>query len=433
MNLLPRALRPVGDPIPVPVLRLLSASGRAPDGDAAAPPRLRSIGFGAAADGWKAEWLDSATSALAVALLAAIEQCGCEDPEVAIPAYACSDVATAVLAAGATPVLVDTVPHGPWMDPVRLREVLGPRMVAVIHLRFLGLPGNGGDLRAIIGDHGPLLIEDAAHCLPDDAVLATPSDAIVFSFGKGKPLSIRHGGLLLRRRSVFQTENPEKPEANTVPVADTLAASASSRGARLPWRHLLQAAAYDIAIDPSVYWILTRVLGVRTDRATWQQPRTPGPFDPRHTDWLIEAARVARRRESAGERSGRVWRLHQAMRRVSGPWIDLPARLRPTWMWRYPILIDDTARRDDLFRTLHQAGLGASRLYGDTLQRVPALAQRVRASHTPMAEDFAARLLTLPVHEHVTPGDFDRMESILRRFATSARARPAGLQPQPAT
>ena len=89
-------------------------------------------------------------------------------------------------------------------------------------------------------------------------------------------------------------------------------------------------------------------------------------------------------------------------------------------LWRYPLLLESEAERDRLFQMLWRAGLGPSRLYRRPLGEMPLLKNRVRGASTPMAADFALRLLALPLHSSVHPADIDRMQAVLRRFADTA-------------
>jgi dTDP-4-amino-4,6-dideoxygalactose transaminase len=79
---------------------------------------------------------------------------------------------------------------------------------------------------------------------------------------------------------------------------------------------------------------------------------------------------------------------------------------------RYPLLATDRDSRDRLVSRLDQAGLGASRFYGCALTQMAGL-PAVSSPGALSAEDFAARLLTLPVHADVRPDDVERMCAIL--------------------
>ncbi len=399
-----RVLRPAGDPVPLPPW-----SGRVGHTDSVPLPAL------ADEHNWRVFLFGSGSAALAAAVIASIRAHTSPTPEVVIPAFACPDLVAAVRFAGAAPVVVDTSPDSPCIDPAALARVLSPHTTAVIHLRFLGLPGNGPALRSVLGRDGPRLIEDAAHVYPRAGILDNSADnsadAVVYSFGRGKPLSLRTGGLLLHRREF----------ADAVP-----APTVTDNSLRSQLGHWLRCAAYDIAIEPHIHGLLTRVLRMRTDVIGWRELDRLHGFPP-HLSSLL----ARRLRDAAPDRQAlqRLWGDH--LSHVPGPWVDLAAAAgaRTVPLWRYPMLLADEHLRDRLFHTCRREGLGASRLYRRPLAALPGCPDRLGGSTTPNAADFAARLLALPLHGAVRPGDVARFERVLVRFARehdrfgSARAR----------
>jgi dTDP-4-amino-4,6-dideoxygalactose transaminase len=80
---------------------------------------------------------------------------------------------------------------------------------------------------------------------------------------------------------------------------------------------------------------------------------------------------------------------------------------------RYPLLIE-AALRDRLYGALQRRGLGASIMYPAALPGIPGL-ETVLAGQgpIPMAEAFAARILTLPTHQRVSREAIGRMRRVL--------------------
>ena len=92
---------------------------------------------------------------------------------------------------------------------------------------------------------------------------------------------------------------------------------------------------------------------------------------------------------------------------------------------RLPLLARDQAQREDLVVRLRRAGIGAGRLYGQTLAEIlrhaptdphaPAFSQSTgAAADFPGATEIAQRLLTLPTHPYVQENDLEVMLSVLR-------------------
>jgi len=90
---------------------------------------------------FKVHYYNSGTAALASAVLAAVRRKKeIHTPEVLIPAYACPDLVSAVVYAGARPVLVDFREDQPRMALEKIAEKITVNSVAVIAVNFLGIP-----------------------------------------------------------------------------------------------------------------------------------------------------------------------------------------------------------------------------------------------------------------------------------------------------
>ena len=101
----------------------------------------------------------------------------------------------------------------------------------------------------------------------------------------------------------------------------------------------------------------------------------------------------------------------------AGELIDLPMVCQVSLdrrLLRYPLLVK-AAMRDRLFRALRQCGLGPSTMYPVALPGILGL-ETVLAGQGPfpMAEAFAARILTLPTHQRVGREAIGRMRRVLR-------------------
>src|SRR6188474_3112310 len=85
-------------------------------------------------------WVDSGTSALALAVLDAKTYLpGLHQPRVIIPGYCCPDLVAACIYAGVEPVAVDIGENDPAYDLECLAEHLDERVIAVIAVNFLGI------------------------------------------------------------------------------------------------------------------------------------------------------------------------------------------------------------------------------------------------------------------------------------------------------
>jgi dTDP-4-amino-4,6-dideoxygalactose transaminase len=350
-----------------------------------------------------ARWFGSGTSALAAAVVAAVARKGVSSPEVIVPAYCCPDVISAVLYAGASPVLVDLAPGTPWMDLSQIESRISASTVAIIAINFLGVPERGRELRRLADTAKVTLIDDCAQFVPAqwNARAAGEGEFTVLSFGRGKPVSLLGGGALLTR------------DASLLNLVPTTESSPRGRGESL--RFGLKVSAYNVLRRPRVYWVLRALpfLGLgRTVFSPLHRLEAPPASVEQMARKNIERYRLLDLR-AAG------W-IREAVREFApGKIVDLPtvcggggeARLL-----RYPVLVLQPGKRDRLYDELSRAGLGASRLYERPLNEVPGVPDRVTTQDEfANARQFAQSLLTLPTHTQVRQADVDKMKRIMRR------------------
>lgn len=143
--------------------------------------------------------VSSCTAALEVALRALGVGPG---DEVIVPAFTFVATATAVLHAGATPVLADVDPVTGNLGVAGVLKALTPRTKAVIPVHLYGQMADVEAIRAALGRRRVYLVEDAAHALEASLRGVRPgeaSDAAAFSFYATKNLTCGEGGALALR------------------------------------------------------------------------------------------------------------------------------------------------------------------------------------------------------------------------------------------
>jgi len=409
--MIPHCLPPVAQAAP---LRFLPAvfCGHQP-ADTLDP--ITALGLSTLFAGYEVYGCASATAALALALQAAARVTArvreVEVPEVVLPAYACPDLLAATLFAGCRPVLADMRRGGIAVDPADAAAAATANTIAVIDVRLLGLPGAGPALGRALRDargsvrEGPAIIEDCAHVWPDEAAAST-ADAVALSFGRGKPISLRWGGALLVRRGGKLD--------GWVPAIGRAAPSLARR-----LGHWTECVAYDMALTPWVFGTLTQIAGRRVDTIRLVPLRAIEGF-PAHLLGALPRARALAARNNRTQSA-----VAAMLRETPGPWRTLVPTSWPdagARLLRYPLLVDDEARRDRLHDALWGAGLGSSRMYRAPLDQLPDTAGRVPARRCPEATELARRLLTLPVHGGVRPFHIEAMRSAMRHFAAGAHS-----------
>jgi perosamine synthetase len=85
--------------------------------------------------------------------------------EVIVPAMTFAASANCVLYQGGIPVFADVQPDTLNVDPVAVERAVTPRTRAIVTVDYAGQPADLDELRDITGQHGLVLIEDAAHAV----------------------------------------------------------------------------------------------------------------------------------------------------------------------------------------------------------------------------------------------------------------------------
>lgn len=348
----------------------------------------------------------SGTAALAAALMACKKARPIDRPEVLLPAYACPDLLSAVDYAGLHPVLVDFEADRPWMSIADMKAKINGNTVAMVAVNFLGIPERITEIRRILDKDRVFLIEDRAQSLPMHIKEGSSGDLVVLSFGKGKPVTLLHGGAVLIRHPALVGRVMRPRRQNPVPALQTV-------------RQCLKIAAYNLLIHPRCYWTLKYLPMLHLGETRYKPLSAIEPMSSAAAAILEHNVRNYYRRE---DRTGSIRKMLISFRSGGGV-IDLPevcgcgnARLL-----RYPLLLASRAQRDRCLRQLKVKGLGASVMYPGILPSIEGVGLP-QAGDYPNADGFAARLLTLPLHSDVTIDAVNEIGTVLRQCLQAGRS-----------
>ena len=347
-------------------------------------------------------FLHSGTAALAVAVAASVRLKEVAEPEVILPAYGCPDLVSAVVHAGARPVLVDLEPERPWMDLGQVAASVNSKTVAIIAVSLFGIPERLDAIGALANEAAIVLIEDSAQAFPHAGNGEFwKGDLVVLSFGRGKPVSLLGGGAVLYRDRRFAGLLPD----GGMP--------ADSR--RVTFR--LQAALYNLLLSPRLYWIPQILPFLRLGETHYRQLDGIHPMDSARHALLACNIQAYRARPLDGQDA--VANLLKETAGSGNRLIDLPVACglsQSGKLLRYPLLVDRD-RRDELHRCLLGKGQGASIMYPAILAGLPGLEDVLfDAGEYPGASDFAARVLTLPVFNRLQDTDLAKIRACLEVY-----------------
>jgi dTDP-4-amino-4,6-dideoxygalactose transaminase len=350
---------------------------------------------------YAARFFDSGTSALAASILAAIRiKKGVSAPEVLLPAYGCPDLVSAVLYAGANPVLVDLQEDRPWMDLEQVSAQITANTVAVIAASLCGIPERLKALKRITSQSALVLIEDSAQLFPGSIEQADwQGDLVVLSFGRGKPVSLLGGGAVLFR------------DPATGGLLPDVSAPVATPGQQLAFR--IKTLLYNLLITPRWYWILQWFPFLHIGETRFEKLEGIRALDTFRRN-ILESNIASYLQQDTGRQAD----ISKAIDSLSDERIlNLPVACRlPSQqrLLRYPLLVD-AVMRNRLYNSLGELGLGTSIMYPGILPAIPGL-DTVLAGQGPfpVAERFAARLLTLPVHSGVRHAVTEKIAAQMR-------------------
>lgn len=321
-------------------------------------------------------------SSCTAALLLSMEVLGIgPGDEVLVPAMTFVASANAVEHAGATPVLVDSVPDTGLLDLDAAEAAITPRTRAIMPVHLAGRPIDMERLNALRDRHDLLVIEDAAHAIGAEwggRRIGAFGNVAAFSFYVTKNVTTIEGGALV-------TEDEEVAAEVERLALHGLSLGAWQRFSDSGFRH------YEV-VRPGYKYNMT---DVQAALGLHQLPRLD--------EW------IARRAE--------LWERYDAL--LAPLPLQLPAPPAPGTRHArhlYQVLVDPDARftRDQLLDGLtarkigtgvHYRGVHLHPFYRDKYGMSP--------SDFPVATSISNRTVSLPLSPKVTEADVDDVVTAL--------------------
>jgi dTDP-4-amino-4,6-dideoxygalactose transaminase len=303
------------------------------------------------------------TDALELALRAAGVRRG---DEVVLPANTFIATAEAVVRAGGRPVLVDCDPGTHLIDVPAALAAVGRRTAAVIPVHLYGQLAPVERLAAGLAGSGVAIVEDAAQCqgATRHGRAAGAGGIAATSFYPGKNLgAYGDGGAVLT------------DDAATEATVRAL----GNHGGRARYEHDI------VGVNSRLDALQAVVLRAKLVR--------------------LPAWNAARRAAAA---------------RYDELLVDVPGVVRPVALdgnehvWHLYVVRVAAERRDEVVGKLNAEGIGAGVHYPAAIHRTGALAYLgYDQGAFPHAEDAAERVLSLPLHPHITAADQERVVAAL--------------------
>lgn len=351
---------------------------------------------------YKPTFYQSGTAALALAISTIKNKYNKSNPEVLLPAYCCPDLISACQYSGVIPVLVDLEFERSWMSLNLIEENITENTIAIIAVNFLGIPERISEIRKIIENKKICIIEDSAQYFPVNIDSCNwTGDFVILSFGRGKPVSLLHGGaILVNSNSDFYdqlSENSYLPQANLSLV--------------YPIKLML----YGILIQPFFYNLLESIPFVRLGLTRFKKLESIKLMDSKALDLLFENIKSYQK-----QKFELLSRYRSCLEKLATDnIINLPKVSdidENVPLLRYPVLLKNESQRNLVLNELQKKGLGATSMYERPLQDIEGIpGGGIKYRKHDNATDFASRLLTLPTHFHVDNTRLTRICQVLQK------------------
>ncbi len=348
--------------------------------------------------------VNTGRTALTLALLAMKQ--GDARNEVIIPGYTCFTVPSAIKRAGLRATLVDFAPESMQYDLTLLEKHDTTHTLAIILIYPFAMYSNPEPILAWAKSRKVFVIEDVAQGFGlrhGKQMLGTLGDIGIYSFSKGKTItSVRGGVAITNNNEIAARLNTQRENECTAP------------GLIAQLRIIFEAIILWLFLSPSRFGLITKLPFVKLGETHYDPDFTLGLMTSPTAAIAIRKTRILDQINNARTEVGRKFLLQMAEKfKRGGIALTCESESEHSLFLRLVLLAKTEAERDRLLA--EGKSLGFSRMYGEPLCVIDdsALWAENGMQPTPVAEDFAHRMLTLPTHAYVTENDLCEMVRIL--------------------
>lgn len=323
--------------------------------------------------------------------------------EVVVPAYTCPAVASAVLKTGLNLRLCDNNLVDFGLSGGELAGKINKKTLAVVLVHLFGYPANIHEVREICRDRGVYLVEDAVQGFgnslsdSDNSKLGLLGDAGFFSFGRGKPISLLHGGILVTNSEEIFVE------------AKDIHRNLNHNSAFPNFRYGINLTSYSVLSNPYMYWIPQLIPFLHLGETIFEPDFVGSEGIQLAGALAVEMLKsVGQEKEIRLANSG--WYSENLMNVIGVK--EVPEAKFP--YLRYPLMVKDRKMRDSVLNLLMSQGTGAALSYPSPLNELPGLKELLQDETIyPNARTLADTLITLPVHSGVTDRIREKIVTII--------------------
>jgi len=340
----------------------------------------------------------SGTTALYLALLSLRELAS--GAEVIIPAYTCPSILSAVIKAGLQPVLCDLQKDSAHFNYAELKTKISKRTLAIVSVHLFGIPEDMQALTSLTSSHKIFHIEDAAQALgtqlpaESQRFLGTLGDVGIFSFGRGKPLTLMQGGAL---------------STNSDTIAEVVEKKVKTLALQNSWSAMLKALCYALFLHPRLYWIPQRLPLLKLGTTIFNLDFTIKQMD--HFTAALGTIMLEHISQLTTLRFQQEVLLTHKLSCYKNYF--LTNGTHP--LLRFPLLMKNRTQKESVLSALNHSGIGATGMYPTPLNLFKDTKHYFHhTTHCHNATSFSERIITLPLHEFLTERDIDTIRDAIK-------------------
>jgi len=324
--------------------------------------------------------------------------------DVLIPAYTCPSVVAAIRKANLNPVLCDLNPFDFSLKFEDFINKISDNTLAVLQVELFGILPDNRKLVKQTRIHNSYFIGDAAqsfgnYLLDADLINNRGYDFLIFSFGRGKPLNLLHGGgiISLDQDSRFNefTEN-FTAKINSYSIL----------------KSIFNTIFYKLFFNPYFYNIPRSLPFLNLGKTIYRSDFEVMSISPYILN-LVELI-INRNKSIIQYRMRHTNEINSLLEPVKQHLFITDSK--DTYdLIRFPILFKDADLRDKILHDLTRNGIGATGLYPFPIDVQPEL-KILKLEHCENAEFISKSILTLPIHENLTNTDLKKIEKVLYKY-----------------
>jgi perosamine synthetase len=327
--------------------------------------------------------------------------------EVIVPAYTCFTVPAAAVRAGLKVRLNDIEISSFDLDHNQLESQDLSNVLAVVATSLFGLPVDMKKLSTFAGRNSLFVVDDSAQSFGASwggKQAGTFGDVGFYSLGKGKNITTIEGGIIVTND--FDIAQRIELLVSGLPHADRLKTLT----------YFAKSLMYAVFLHPYLYPLPDKLPFLRLGISEFNPDFRISVF----SSWQASLGKqlLSKLGQLNQKRRQTAYELSDELRGCDGLIVpQILTRCEPAFL-RLPILVDNLAVRDKIYRGLLKAGIGVSKMYPLALDQIPQLQPHLagETNRFPNARFAASHILTLPTHPYLRYTDKQRAISLIKKI-----------------